>query len=316
MKKLTQCAVATTAALLLSVVFVSAQERREQDKPKPTQPSSQRTPSDNRVPQPVTQPFHGQAGQSNGDQQLAACLISDNEGEVALAKFALQKSQNAEVKDFAEQMIQAHGECLKKLSQFAPNSKASQGSDPSAVEIRRDRSATTEDRPANSAQRTKDDSQTKSDRDAKPSTKPDREDNSQAKPDREANPSTKPNQTPAPATRGNQTTTVVNQEAMGHVDLIRVKQEIGQLCVETMKKELGEKTGEDFDKCFMGMQVGGHLHMADTLKVMKKYASPQLRSVLEEGETTTAEHLAHAKQIMKSLEGEKRTEKTAAKENE
>lgn len=315
MKSLTQCAAAATVALL-SVVFVSAQERREQDKPKSTQPNTQRTPTDK---QP-TAPFHGQTGQNQGDRQLAACLISDNEGEVALAKFALQKSQNPDVKEFAEQMIQAHGECLKKLSQFAPNLTISHGTDASVPENRRDRSATTEDRsttedrPANATQRTKDDPQAKPDRDAKPSTKQDRDANPPAKPDRDANSTTKPNQ--APGTRGNQTTTVVTQEPTGHVDLIRVKQEIGRLCVETMKKELGEKKGADFDKCFMGMQVGGHLHMADTLKVMKNYASPQLRSVLEEGEKTTAEHLAHAKQIMKSLEGEKRSERTAAKEDE
>ncbi len=311
MKNLTQCAAAATVALL-SVVFVSAQERREQDKLKSTPPATQRQP-DNRVPQQPGAPFHGQAGQNQGDRQLAACLISDNEGEVALAKFALQKSENSEVKEFSEQMIQAHGEFLKKLSQFAPNATTA-SQDPSTLEIRRDRTVITEDRPANSTQRTKDDPQAKPDRDAKPTTNQDRDAIPQAKPDRDANSTTKPNQ--APGTRVNQSTTVVTQEVTGQVDLIRVKQEIGRLCVETVKKELGAKQGADFDKCFMGMQVGGHLHMADTLKVMKNYASPQLRSVLEEGAKTTAEHLAHAKQIMKSLEGEKRTERTAAKEDE
>jgi len=291
MKNLTRCAAAATAALLLTVVFVSAQERREQDKAKPAQPNTQRQP-DNRTPQQPAQPFHGQGAQNQGDRQLSACLISDNEGEVVLAKFALQKSQNAKVKEFAEQMSHDHGEFLKKLSQFAPLSTASHESGATAPEARRDSIGTTaaedrstENRPANAPQRPQN--------------------------NRDADPQSRPNQAQAPGTRPNPPTAVA-----GQVDLVRIKQEIGRQCVETMKKELGEKKGAEFDKCYMGMQVGAHLHMADTLKVVKNYASPQLRTVLEDGEKTAAEHLDHAKHLLKDLEGDKRTERTAAKEDE
>lgn len=256
MKNLTRCAVAAASALLLSVVFLSAQERRDPDKPKAVQPQ----PTQPNRTQP-TQPFHGQAGQNQGDHQLAACLISDNEGEVAIAKFVHQKTQNADVKEFADQMIKDHNEFLKKLSRFAPLSTAIQESD-SSTTAKEDRSAT-----------------------EKPTT---------------ATPRTQP---------------VAGQDATGRVDLVRIKQEIGRQCVETAKKELGEKKGADLDKCFMGMQVGVHLHMADALKVIKNYSSQQLRSVLEEGEQTVDEHLDHARKILKDLEG-KRSERTAAKEDE
>ncbi len=60
----------------------------------------------------------GQPGQ-RADAQLAACLIVDNEGEVAVAKLAQQKASNPQVKRFAEQMIEDHGQMLKKLQQVA-----------------------------------------------------------------------------------------------------------------------------------------------------------------------------------------------------
>ena len=66
----------------------------------------------------------GQADQAGGEcqlteQHLAACLIIDNQGQVALAEFAQEQSQNDEVKQFAQQMVQEHTECISKLQQFA-----------------------------------------------------------------------------------------------------------------------------------------------------------------------------------------------------
>jgi predicted outer membrane protein len=62
-----------------------------------------------------------QAGQlPQADQQLAACLIVDNQGEVAVAKIAQQRGQDAQVKRFAEKMIEDHGQFLTKLQRFAP----------------------------------------------------------------------------------------------------------------------------------------------------------------------------------------------------
>jgi hypothetical protein len=133
-----------------------------------------------------------------------------------------------------------------------------------------------------------------------------------------------PNNQPAnrnpqnPPVAGQSPPTRVDQQGTSAqaIDLAQVKQEIGRQCVETFKKELSQKKGKDFDKCYMGQQVGAHLHMGDTLMVMKDYASPQLRAVIEEGEKTAQEHLDHAKQIMKDLEGDKKVERTASTKDE
>jgi predicted outer membrane protein len=58
--------------------------------------------------------------EERADAQLAACLIVDNQGEVAISRFAQDKAKNAQVKRFAEQMVEDHGEMLKKLQQFTP----------------------------------------------------------------------------------------------------------------------------------------------------------------------------------------------------
>jgi predicted outer membrane protein len=88
----------------------------------------------------------------------------------------------------------------------------------------------------------------------------------------------------------------------GAVDLVRIKQEIAKECLATAKKELGEKSGAEFDMCYMGFQIGAHFAMVDTLKVMKNYASPELRRLVEDAHKTANEHLAQAKEIAKQLE--------------
>ena len=54
-------------------------------------------------------------GTDSIDSQLAACLISDNEGEVTLGELAQQKAKGKEVREFAEEMTEDHGALLKQL---------------------------------------------------------------------------------------------------------------------------------------------------------------------------------------------------------
>ena len=52
---------------------------------------------------------------------IANCLILANQEEVALAKFALQKSQDERVKQFAQKMVDDHRKIGEKLQQYAAN---------------------------------------------------------------------------------------------------------------------------------------------------------------------------------------------------
>ncbi len=75
------------------------------------------------VPLPVlaaTSAVHaGKAPRSNeSDFVLATWLIVQNDNEVALARLALQKAQSKDVKQFAQTMIDAHGQMTVKLQPF------------------------------------------------------------------------------------------------------------------------------------------------------------------------------------------------------
>jgi predicted outer membrane protein len=88
----------------------------------------------------------------------------------------------------------------------------------------------------------------------------------------------------------------------GNFDLVRIKQQIGQQCVASTRQELESKQGSDFDKCYIGKQIGMHQEMLDTLKVMRNYASPQLQQMIAQATATTQQHLDHAKSLMHQLE--------------
>jgi len=88
------------------------------------------------------------------------------------------------------------------------------------------------------------------------------------------------------------------------LDLVALKHQLGEQCRQSASRELQQKSGAEFDKCYIGMQLGMHMQMLDTLKVFSRYASPELDQLIEKGEETTQSHLDHAKKIIASLEGQ------------
>jgi predicted outer membrane protein len=93
----------------------------------------------------------------------------------------------------------------------------------------------------------------------------------------------------------------------GHVDHVALLQDLGRQCLETARKELDQKQGAEFDRCYMGMAIGAHMKANDEMIVFQKHASSQLRSVIADGQPTVAAHLQHAKDLARKLEGKTRT---------
>lgn len=87
----------------------------------------------------------------------------------------------------------------------------------------------------------------------------------------------------------------------GHLDWISIKKQIGQQCLKSVKEELGSKQGEDFDKCFMGQQIGAHMKVVDELTVLRNHASSELKQKLDKELETAKQHLQLAKQIEQKL---------------
>jgi len=89
----------------------------------------------------------------------------------------------------------------------------------------------------------------------------------------------------------------------GQPNFLALKQQIGQKALELTKNELEKKEGVDFDKCFVGAQIGNHIWALATLEVFKdQQVSPDLRSVIDKGIQTTQEHLDHARKLADNLE--------------
>ena len=88
---------------------------------------------------------------------------------------------------------------------------------------------------------------------------------------------------------------------------VTIHQELANQCLKTVKDELGKKEGDDFDRCFIGQQIGAHLMAIDELKVFKNHASPQLQQDIEEAIDTAEGHLKDARKIMEQLEGSKKS---------
>lgn len=102
----------------------------------------------------------------------------------------------------------------------------------------------------------------------------------------------------------------------GEPNFLAIKQQVGQKALDLTKKELEKKEGMEFDKCFVGEQIGSHIWVLATLEVFKdQQVSPDLRSVIEKGIQTTQEHLDHAKKLADNLERQGGRE-TASRPNE
>lgn len=95
-------------------------------------------------------------------------------------------------------------------------------------------------------------------------------------------------------TEGSSQRSDTSGDGFDHAALIR---ELGKKCLQSDTKMLSGKSGADFDRCYMGMQVASHVRCNDMIEVFKGHASPNLLPILEAGQKTVAAHLEHAKSL-------------------
>lgn len=202
----------------------------------------------------------GKAGHHDavhGEKEIAACKLVECRNEIELAKFALTKTQNPQVKEFADKMIKDHGEACKDLEKWAGDYKIEK------VEGKVESGASEKE---NSGTRLE-------------------------------------LQTKKGGVVGVDFNAGGSHMASGALNWPAIHQEMAAKCLAAAKKELGEKEGVEFDKCYMGMQLGAHQKMIIADEVLSKYVSAESREKLEKCKTTATEHLEMAKNIMKTLEG-------------
>jgi predicted outer membrane protein len=197
------------------------------------------------------------------DAQLAAWLIVDNQNEVALAKLGQERAKNDDIKQLAEKMRDDHQQMVSKLQQFAGTVGNQQPRAGNNAQNEERRDAQDVNANARAAQANN---------------------NPQA-------------QQPANAEGA---VAGANQAQMAHgINFVALKRELGAQCLQSAQRELGEKSGREFDECFLGMQLGIHHEAVVTMTVFRNHASPALQQVLDNGIQTAQAHLKHAKELMK-----------------
>jgi predicted outer membrane protein len=92
--------------------------------------------------------------------------------------------------------------------------------------------------------------------------------------------------------------------AAGGLNWVSIHKQIADQCLASTKQELGQKEGAEFEKCYLGGQIMGHMKALDEIKVLRNHASPELRAELDACSQHCAEHLKEAKVLAKKLEGD------------
>lgn len=105
----------------------------------------------------------------------------------------------------------------------------------------------------------------------------------------------------APAAGGQTRTAARPIHPAGQIDVVALKQQLGEKCSQTVRHELGNKQGAAFDRCYMETQVFMHLAQIDAMEVFATHASPELRQVIEEGRKIAEGHLKQARDLLKQV---------------
>jgi predicted outer membrane protein len=85
--------------------------------------------------------------------------------------------------------------------------------------------------------------------------------------------------------------------------LLTLEKQIVERCAQSARDELQQKQGVEFDKCYVGSQVAGHMQMLAALEVLQEQGPEQIQQIAQEAQPNVQKHLVHAKQILKQLEG-------------
>jgi predicted outer membrane protein len=94
-----------------------------------------------------------------------------------------------------------------------------------------------------------------------------------------------------------------------------IMEEVANQTQQSVQRELSQKEGAQFDRCYLSRQVMDHMWLVDALTVFERNASPALQPILQEGLQVAQQHLAHAKALLARIE-QGQAKSTAQRESE
>jgi len=95
--------------------------------------------------------------------------------------------------------------------------------------------------------------------------------------------------------------------------LMQIDRQIVERKTQSTREELEKKSGAEFDKGFVGTAIIAHVHALAALEVIGQQTQGQLAQVAQQARPTVQQHLEHAKQLMRKLEGEAGSSTTASR---
>lgn len=231
---------------------------------------------------------HGEGQWQDADHCFATCVAYGNQVEIAMARIASQKSKNPEVKKFAEMMLHDHEQFLHKLQKYAP-----EAAQKDALSETGDRTRTGRDGSRSGNQTTGNQST---------SSNQSNQQNRDKDENRSAIQQTKGNEGEGRTVRTAAGQSQADSDHSRSVKPAVIERELAEQCIASGRQALENKSGDEFDRCYMHGQVAKHMAMKDKLTVFERHASGEVASILAQGLKTTEEHLAKAEEIVKSLE--------------
>jgi predicted outer membrane protein len=84
--------------------------------------------------------------------------------------------------------------------------------------------------------------------------------------------------------------------------LIAIDRQIAEKCGQMTRAKLEEAPEGEFDKCFVGSQIGAHMQMLAGLEVIAAQSPSELQQIAQDAKATVKQHLDHAEKLMKELD--------------
>lgn len=198
----------------------------------------------------------------NADHMIATMLAIANQEEVALGKLVDSKSQNPNVRAFAERMIKDHSAFLQTLQRFGGEpgfNDEGVGATTTGPEVH-----IGGPRPA-------------------PGTQP---------------PPGVEQPTPRPGLRVD---VQVGANQPGHLDVVAIRRQIAEQCLASARKDFEGRDLHQAELEYTGAQIAMHKQMLDVLKVLRPHASADLQAAIDQATQVTQAHLEHARQLLTSM---------------
>src|SRR4051812_17807545 len=167
------------------------------------------------------------------DHFLAGCLLGQSKAEIELSQIAAQRSENAEVKQFAQKMITDH---QKMIDQLQPLAMMQGGANRGTSSILG----------GNSESQGR--SETTTGRSTDTTAVPGSSGASQTIPPTSTSAAVPPANTTVETTAG-ATTTAARGDSTHQ--LMQIDRQINERCLQMAKDELQQKSGAEFDKCYV-----------------------------------------------------------------